>query len=70
MPTTIALFGAGGKMGCRLTDNLKDSGYRMRYVEISDDGIENLRARGLSTTPQDEALSPRRMSLSSPCRTA
>ena len=56
MPTTIALFGAGGKMGCRLTDNLKDSGYRMRYVEISDDGIENLRARGLSTTPQDEAL--------------
>jgi hypothetical protein len=54
--TTIALFGAGGKMGCRITDNLKDSDYRMVYIEISPAGIENLRQRGLSPTPQDEAL--------------
>jgi D-apionate oxidoisomerase len=54
--TTIALFGAGGKMGCRITDNLKDSDYRMAYIEISSAGIENLRQRGLAPTPQDEAI--------------
>ncbi|MFN0087355.1 MAG: phosphogluconate dehydrogenase C-terminal domain-containing protein [Blastocatellia bacterium] len=54
--TTIALFGAGGKMGCRITDNLKDSAWRMAYIEISPAGIENLRERGLSPTPQAEAL--------------
>ena len=54
--TNIALFGAGGKMGCRITDNLKNSEYRMAYIEISPAGIENLRQRGLSPTPQVEAL--------------
>lgn len=54
--TTIALLGAGGKMGCRITDNLKDSAYQMHYVEISPTGIENLRQRGLTTTPAAEAL--------------
>ena len=54
--TTIALFGAGGKMGCRITDNLKDTEYQMAYIEISPAGIENLRQRGLSPTPQAEAL--------------
>ncbi len=54
--TTIALFGAGGKMGCRITDNLKDSEYQMAYIEISPTGIENLRQRGLTATPQAAAL--------------
>ncbi len=54
--TTIALFGAGGKMGCRITDNLKDSEYQMAYIEISPTGIENLRQRGLTPTPQATAL--------------
>lgn len=54
--TTIALFGAGGKMGCRITDNLKESEYRMAYIEISPAGIENLRQRGLTPTPQEEGL--------------
>ena len=54
--TTVALFGAGGKMGCRITDNLKATDYRMRYVEVSPGGIENLRRRGLAPTPKDEAL--------------
>lgn len=52
---TVALFGAGGKMGCRIADNLKDSEYRMLYVEVSPVGLENLRRRGLSATPGDEA---------------
>ncbi len=54
--TTVALFGAGGKMGCRITYNLKDSEYRALYVEVSPAGIENLRTRGLSPAPAEAAL--------------
>lgn len=55
--TTIALIGAGGKMGCRITDNLKDiSYYTMKYVEISERGLVNLQRRGITATPQDEAV--------------
>lgn len=54
--TTVALFGAGGKMGCRITDNLKASDYRMLYVETGAAGLENLKKRGLSATPRDQAL--------------
>jgi hypothetical protein len=55
--TTIALFGAGGKMGCRLTDNLRNhSEYQMLYVEVSPHAQENVTGRGLSVTPQAEAL--------------
>ena len=49
-------MGAGGKMGCRLTGNLKGSVYDMRYVEISDAGIANLDANHLVPTPEDEAV--------------
>ncbi|CAN5369058.1 phosphogluconate dehydrogenase C-terminal domain-containing protein [soil metagenome] len=53
----IALFGAGGKMGCRLTDNLKaHPDYRMAYVESGPAGIERLTQRRLKPTPADEAL--------------
>jgi len=38
----IALIGAGGKMGMRLTRNLKDSPFSMSYVEISQAGQERL----------------------------
>ncbi len=54
--TTVALFGAGGKMGCRIADNLKATDYHMRYVEVSPAGLENLRRRELPATPKDEAL--------------
>jgi hypothetical protein len=56
MSLTIAIFGAGGKMGCRITDNLKNSTYRMIYVEVSPGGVERLRERGLTVTSQDEAV--------------
>ncbi|MBI5667442.1 MAG: semialdehyde dehydrogenase [Chloroflexi bacterium] len=54
----VALMGAGGKMGCRITDNLMKmpDKYDMRYVEVSEPGIANLAKRGLKTTPQTEAL--------------
>lgn len=36
--TSIALFGAGGKMGHRLSRNLKDSRFTVRHVEVSEQG--------------------------------
>src|SRR5690349_12839691 len=53
--STIALFGAGGKMGCRITDNLRNSSHKVLYVEVSPPGIEQLKRRGLSPTPADQA---------------
>ncbi len=57
MTTRIALMGAGGKMGCRITDNIKDlPQYQVYYVEVSEPGKANLAKRGLTATPQAEAL--------------
>ena len=56
MSETVAVFGAGGKMGCRITDNLKSSEYRMLYVEVSPAGIERLGQRGVAATPQEDAV--------------
>lgn len=54
--TTVALFGAGGKMGCRITDNLmRHPAYRMLYVETGPAGLEQLEERGLSATPYAES---------------
>ena len=51
MKIKIALIGAGGKMGCRITDNMKDlSDYDMLYLEVSEAGIANLHDRGLSVS--------------------
>jgi hypothetical protein len=55
--STIALMGAGGKMGLRIARNLKDNAdHKTLYVEISDAGKAGLAELGLSATPQDEAL--------------
>jgi hypothetical protein len=55
--TTIALLGAGGKMGCRITDHLKGNpAYTMRYVETAERGLANLAARGVHTTPLNQAV--------------
>ncbi len=40
--TSIALFGAGGKMGHRLSRNLKDSRFSVRHVEVSEAGRARL----------------------------
>ncbi len=50
-------MGAGGKMGCRITDNLiKHDDFDVRYVEVSPTGVARLAERGLAPTPRDEAL--------------
>ncbi|MDP4222203.1 MAG: phosphogluconate dehydrogenase C-terminal domain-containing protein [Bacteroidota bacterium] len=43
----VTLVGAGGKMGLRLTRNLKNSSYDMYYIEVSSTGIEKLREMGV-----------------------
>jgi predicted dinucleotide-binding enzyme len=43
--TRIALVGAGGKMGCRITDNFVKHAVRADYLEVSSKGLENLRLR-------------------------
>jgi hypothetical protein len=48
----VALVGAGGKMGLRLTNNLKNSGYLMSYHEISPSGIEKLDEKGVKASEQ------------------
>jgi D-apionate oxidoisomerase len=55
--TSIALFGAGGKMGCRLASNLKGSRYDVRHVEVSEVGKARMaRELGLQTVSAEEAL--------------
>jgi ketol-acid reductoisomerase len=57
MPMNVALIGAGGKMGCRLTDNfIKSSSYKVSYVEISEPCIEKLLQRGVKISTQDQAV--------------
>lgn len=55
--TTITLVGAGGKMGCRLTDNfLKYYFYKIHYLEVSTQGINNLKSRGVEVSKQEEVI--------------
>jgi len=53
---TIALIGAGGKMGGRITNNLMHANYDMKYVEVSEQGCASLAQKGLAVTPQNEAV--------------
>ena len=55
--TNIALFGAGGKMGLRLSANLAKTDFQVRHVEPSDEGRARLKdALGFDCTVQDKAL--------------
>jgi hypothetical protein len=56
MATTVALFGAAGKMGTRISGKLRHlPEYRMLYVEAGEAGRERLRASGLTATAADGA---------------
>lgn len=55
--TTIALFGAGGKMGVRLATNLKEAPYDVLHVEISEAGRDRLKEEtGIDCVDMDSAL--------------
>lgn len=57
---TIALLGAGGKMGLRIADNLLKpelkSEYDVRYVEVSERGKAALHERGVAAVTAQDAL--------------
>ncbi len=52
----IALIGAGGKMGGRITDNLLKTDHEVRHVEVSEHGIAALRGKGITTHEVEAAL--------------
>lgn len=55
--TKVALIGAGGKMGVRLSANLKPSAYDVDHVEVSEAGQKRLMDElGLSTVEMDAAI--------------
>lgn len=52
----VALIGAGGKMGLRLTHNLIDSEYLTSYIEISPEGQKKLKEKGVTTTLPERCI--------------
>jgi hypothetical protein len=53
---TVALLGAGGKIGFRIAENLRDRDHVVRYVEVGAGGIAKLKTLGLDVTPLNQAL--------------
>ncbi|MGQ9792425.1 MAG: phosphogluconate dehydrogenase C-terminal domain-containing protein [Anaerolineae bacterium] len=57
MSEVVALLGAAGKMGTRISNNLaKATAYEVLYVESAGLGEERLRTRGLTPTPLLDAV--------------
>lgn len=55
--TKIALFGAGGKMGVRLSTNLAKTDYHVAHVEVSPAGQARLKeALGFDCVPAEAAI--------------
>jgi len=54
--TKVTLVGAGGKMGMRLTHNLKNAQYEMTYLEVSPAGIERLTEKGVTVSFPTETV--------------
>lgn len=53
---TIALFGAAGKMGSRISQRLMSSSvYHTLYVEAGEAGLKRLQERGVQPTPPETA---------------
>lgn len=56
--TKVALLGAGGKMGVRLSRNLLGSRFEVDHVEISEEGQQRLKEEvGVETVDADNAIS-------------
>ena len=57
MGKSIALFGAGGKMGVRLSKNLMGSSFEVRHVEVGEVGRKRLKDElGIACCSVDDAL--------------
>ncbi|MFJ5699627.1 phosphogluconate dehydrogenase C-terminal domain-containing protein [Arthrobacter sp. NPDC093139] len=53
---TVAVIGAGGKMGMRVSRNLQKSGHTVFYSENSPAGQERIQAEGREITATDDAV--------------
>lgn len=56
MVQTVALIGAGGKMGSRCTDNLIKENYNFLLCEKGQAGLKKLHQKGLKATLIEEAV--------------
>ena len=54
--TQVALLGAGGNMGRRITRSLRDSEYKLRLIEPGERGRALIEQAGLRTVSQAEGL--------------
>jgi hypothetical protein len=52
----VTLVGAGGKMGLRLTRNLKDSAYKMAYLEKSELARQKLSEMGVVVSGEEREI--------------
>ena len=53
---TLTLVGAGGKMGGRITNNVRNSDWRVHYVETQAAAVQRLLDRGVSCSDAKDAL--------------
>lgn len=57
MSNKIALFGAGGKMGVRLSKNLMNSDFQVSHIEVSPEGRQRLKSElGLDCVSIEKGL--------------
>jgi hypothetical protein len=56
MARSVAVLGAGGKMGLRVTKKLFESGYDLRAIEIGDVGRKRLAEAGIAATTTADGL--------------
>lgn len=56
MDKKVTLIGAGGKMGLRLTRNLKNSSYRMYFLENNQTGIEKLKGKDIEISSAERCV--------------
>jgi hypothetical protein len=56
MKHSVAVFGAGGKMGFRVTRKLHEAGYDLRAVEIGDAGKARLAEAGIAAVDAETGL--------------
>ncbi|HHT29019.1 MULTISPECIES: phosphogluconate dehydrogenase C-terminal domain-containing protein [Petrimonas] len=52
----ITIIGAGGKMGMRISRNLKDEPYDIAYLEVSEAGRERVKTLGIACADSDQVI--------------
>ena len=54
--TKVAVLGAGGKMGYRVSANLRGAPYQVSHIEVSEAGRNRLKELGITCVDADRAL--------------